>query len=140
MPYHHLLHNLTFSPLPSPPPPPPPLIAHSMPMLCSSSTFSLLYRCIIQYRCCSLCAREHMYVQFQEVVAIVMNDAASSLTYSCTEFKAALKALKCGDTNITKDFLDPEATTTTITRQIYNIRRKCCTVVMTKLPLAYRKQ
>ena len=61
-----------------------------------------------------------MYVQFmctgtfvcsEEVGAVVLADAPSSLTYSYAELKEAIKSLNIGDTNTSKDFLDPTAST-----------------------------
>lgn len=77
--------------------------------------------------------RTGTFVRNEEVVAIVLADIPTSLTYTCTEIKAAIYSLGLGDTNIVKDFLDPSASTTTITRNVSNRRRKCCTVTLDKL-------
>lgn len=58
------------------------------------------------------------YVRKQEVVAIVLPDVVSFLSHTCAEVKAAVTALGLGDANDSKDFLDPYASTTTITSNV----------------------
>ena len=64
------------------------------------------------------------FVCSEEVVAIVLADALVSLTYSCAELKEAIKSLNIGDTNTTKDFIYPSASTIRIIRNQMNRRRK----------------
>ena len=78
--------------------------------------------------------RTATFVNNQEVVAIVLADVASFLTFSMSEIKAAIVSLQIGDATNTKDFLDPAASTTIITRNVSNRRRKCCTVLLEKVP------
>ena len=73
-----------------------------------------------------------IFVRSEEVVAVVLADAPSSLTYSYAELKEAIKSLNIGDTNTSKDFLDPTASTLKIIRNQTNRRRKCCTIILKK--------
>ena len=78
-------------------------------------------------------------VKSREVVAIALIDIESANT-STAEIKSAITSLQIGDTNCTKDFLDPQSSVTTITRNVSNKRRKCCVIYLDQLPAELREE
>ena len=72
--------------------------------------------------------RTDSYAEKEEVVAVVLEDVASQLTFSCAEIKASVEAGRLGAyKKVSKDFLAQTATTTVITRHRTAWKRKCCT-------------
>ena len=56
------------------------------------------------------------FVDGEEVVAMVLDDVSSALTFSCAEVKASIEAGRFGQyKKVTRDFLSLKDTTTTIT-------------------------
>ena len=74
-------------------------------------------------------------VEQEEVVALVLEDVASAITFSCSEVKACIEAVGIGwYKKLTKDFLRPKAKTTKISRGFSGIKRKCCAIKLHVLP------
>lgn len=69
----------------------------------------------------------------EAVVALVLEDIGSSLTYSCAEIKEAIIYLGWG-TRTSKDFLRADATTTTISRGKTDHKRRCIAIYLSKMP------
>ena len=75
-------------------------------------------------------------VKSREVVAIALTDTNTSTA----EIKSAITSLQIGETNCTKDFLDPQSLTTIITRNVSSKRRKCCVIYLDQLPAELREE
>ena len=79
--------------------------------------------------------RTNTLVGTEEVVALVLEDVAKDLSFSSTKIKASIEAGGFGvHKNISRDFLLPNANTTTIVRGKTAIKRKCCAVKLSSLP------
>ena len=74
--------------------------------------------------------RTDVQVGGQQVLAVVLADIASSLSYSVTQIRSALTRGNYGHTRITKDFLKPGEESNFITRNVNSRRRKCEAFIM----------
>jgi len=78
--------------------------------------------------------RMNTFVEQEEVLAVVLEDVSASLTYSCAELK---EVLDCGEwgcsRKISKDFLQPNATTSTISRGRNGRKRRCCVFILNRI-------
>ncbi len=79
--------------------------------------------------------RTGTFVADEEVLAVVLGDIATSLTYSCAEIKRALKSGEWGSDDVNRDFLEPDADDIVIKRK-NSKKRRCCALVLSKLPNA----
>lgn len=85
--------------------------------------------------------RTDSYVEKEEVVAVVLEDIASQLTFSCAEIKASIEAGRLGACKkVSRDFLAQTATTTVITRHRTAWQRTCCTIKLSCLPQDVQSQ
>jgi len=79
--------------------------------------------------------RTDSYVEKEEVVAVVLEDIASQLTFSCAEIKTSVEAGRLGaNKKVSRDVLVQTATTTVITRHRTAWKRTCCTIKLSCLP------
>ena len=75
------------------------------------------------------------YMRKEEVVAVVLENVAFGLTHSCAEIKMSVEASGSGQyKKMSRDFLVPNAVTTTITRGRNAWKRKCCLIKLSHLP------
>ena len=69
--------------------------------------------------------RTDVEVGGKQVVAVVLADVATSLTYPLARVHSAIRDGEYGEVRVTKDFLIPGLTTTTVMRNVNGKRRKC---------------
>ena len=74
-----------------------------------------------------------MQVNHDDVLAVVLSDVASQLTFSVSEIGAATVKGGFGYKNQAKDFLIPHAISTLLTRGPNTTRRKCTAFKLSKL-------
>ena len=78
--------------------------------------------------------RTAIQVKGDSVLAVVLTDVASQLTFSIREVTEAAVKGGYAYNSIAKDFLVPNAPNTSLNRGINTIRRKCTTFILSKLP------
>ena len=77
----------------------------------------------------------------EEALAMVLEDVAFGLTYSCAEIKLSVEASGSGQyKNMSRDFLTPNAVTTTTARGRTARTRKCCLIKLSHLARNLRSQ
>lgn len=69
--------------------------------------------------------RADLSVASRPVVSVVLSDIQPSLTHTLSEIRGALTSGKLGLKNVSKDFLSPGCSDTSIARNINSKRRKC---------------
>ena len=85
--------------------------------------------------------RTDTYMGTEEVLAVVLEDVAFGLTHSCAQIKLSVEASGSGQyKKMSRDFLTPNAVTTTIARGRTAWKRKCCLIKLSHLPGNLRSQ
>ena len=70
----------------------------------------------------------------EEALAVVLEDVAFGLTYSCAEIKLSVEVSGSGQyKKMSRDFLTPNAVSTTTTKGRTARTRKCCLVKLSHL-------
>ena len=79
--------------------------------------------------------RTNYLIEQTEVVALVMEDAASVITATCSSVKEVIERKQMGWTKkVTKDFLSPNSTNNRICRGVNATKRKCSAIKLSVLP------
>ena len=72
-----------------------------------------------------------------EIVAIVLEDVARTISATCADVRASIDELGIGwGKKLAKDFLPSNATTLRISRGVNAHKRKCCGIKLNVLPQA----
>ena len=79
-------------------------------------------------------------VHGNHVLAVVLGDCESSLTYSLDEIATAVRMGNFGDRNVAKDFLQPGSRSTIVKRGVNSRRCKCMTIRLTAIGELLRQQ
>ena len=78
--------------------------------------------------------RTDVRVAGMDVLAVVLGDvASSSLQFSVSQIRAAIRRGKMGQTQVTKDFLIPGSTDTRVHREGNSKRCRCDAITLDKL-------
>ena len=67
------------------------------------------------------------------VLAVVLSDISDVLTYPITTIRKAITTENRGEMFIVKDFLNPSETSTVVTRNKNNRRRKCDVIYLNEV-------
>ena len=76
----------------------------------------------------------------QPVLAVVLGDVVMSLRYSPHQIRLAIEKEKCGQKQVTKDFLMSGKEGTTVKRDVNSKRRKCDIIYQSKIDPGYLQQ
>ena len=77
--------------------------------------------------------RTDVLVGGEQVLAVVLTDIEKALTFSLKHIRAALNRGVYGRTRVTKDFLLPGGSSTSVTRNVNSCRQKCEVFILSKL-------
>ena len=78
--------------------------------------------------------RTGVQVNHEDVLAVVLSEVATYLRFSIPKIVEATVKSGLGYSNVSKDFLTPNAATTVLTRGPNSMRRKCTVFILSKLP------
>ena len=77
--------------------------------------------------------RTGVHVNHEDVLAVVLSEVANYLTFPIPNIVQAAVKGGLGYSNVSKDFLTPNAATTVLTRGLNSTRRKCTVFILSKL-------